>query len=399
MAWFIPATRLDPTEQLPFLQQIENNPGRNYWLKGFAGSGKSVLLLHCLLIDKRRNPNTKAIIVLYTYSLIDMIKEGLPNEYSNTEVVTFYQFRHRHENYDLILVDEIQDLPEHDIREICSKTTTNGRVIFAGDINQSIYDHSSSNDTINEILQIPQNATVTSLNKIWRLSRRIRKISAEYCNDKQNYEAAQVMDFNANVPVSLIKSDNLEQECKWLWYASKEYGNAGYVPAILISNKDKIIQFINSVLRIENKPALNNEWINNGEIQFNSINNHLRNNGIKLQYLGNKYGSFEKAHSDNLVTIITYHSSKGLDFKTVFIPFLNSDYQIFGDYTIARALFFVALTRSREQLILSYSGNQKHPFLTQTIIAECTPKNAADELRRIQNPLGGINNGEDVVVI
>jgi hypothetical protein len=50
-------------------------------------------------------------------------------------------------------------------------------------------------------LQIPQNATVTSLNKIWRLSRRIRKISAEYCNDRQNYEAAQVMDFNANVPV------------------------------------------------------------------------------------------------------------------------------------------------------------------------------------------------------
>src|SRR5690606_29272501 len=107
-------------------------------------------------------------------------------------------------------------------------------------------------------------------------------------------EAAQVMDFNANVPVSLIKSDNLEQECKWLWYASKEYGNAGYVPAILISNKDKIIQFISSVLRIENKPPLNNEWINNGEIQFNSINNHLRNNGIKLQYLGNKFGSFEK---------------------------------------------------------------------------------------------------------
>jgi superfamily I DNA and RNA helicase len=47
-------------------------------LKGFAGSGKSVLLLHCLLIDKRRNPETKAIIVLYTHSLIDMIKEGIP---------------------------------------------------------------------------------------------------------------------------------------------------------------------------------------------------------------------------------------------------------------------------------------------------------------------------------
>ena len=399
MPWFIPETRLDPTEQLPFLKQIKDNPNRNFWLKGFAGSGKSVLLLHCLLIDKRRNPETKAIIVLYTYSLIDMIKEGLPNEYANTEVITFYQFRNRHENYDLILVDEIQDLPEHDIREICSKTTTNGRVIFAGDINQSIFDHSSSSDTINSILQVPQNATVTSLNKIWRLSRRIRKISAEYCNDRQNYEAAQVMDFNANVPVTLIKADNIEQESKWLWTAAKEYGNAGYVPAILISSKDRIIQFIASVLTNENKPPLNTDWINGGEIQFNSINTHLRNNGIKLQYLGNRFGSFEKAHSENLTTILTYHSAKGLDFKTVFLPFLNNTYQIFGDYSIAKALFFVGLTRSREQLIISYSGAEKHPFLTPTINAECTTKIAADELRRIQNPFGGVNNGDDIVVI
>ena len=399
MPWFIPQTRLDPTEQLPFLQQVENTPSRNFWLKGFAGSGKSVLLLHCLLIEKRRNPNAKAIIVLYTYSLIDMIKEGIPNEYRGTEVITFYQFRHRHENYDLILVDEIQDLPEHDIREICSKTTTSGRVIFAGDINQSIYDHSSSNDTINTILQIPQNATVTSLNKIWRLSRRIRKISAEYCNDRQNYEAAQVMDFNANVPVSLVNADSLEQECKWLWAASKEYGEAGYVPAILISSHDRIIHFISSVLQNENKPSLNSDWINGGEIQYHSINKHLKTNGIKLQYLGNKFGSFEDANSENLVTIITYHSSKGLDFKTVFIPFLNSSYQIFGDYTIARALFFVALTRSREQLILSYCGSEKHPFLTTTILGECTLKNAVDELRRLQNPFGNLNNDNDVVVI
>ena len=46
MPWFIPETRLDPTEQLPFLKQIKDNPNRNFWLKGFAGSGKSVLLLH-----------------------------------------------------------------------------------------------------------------------------------------------------------------------------------------------------------------------------------------------------------------------------------------------------------------------------------------------------------------
>ena len=55
MPWFIPRTQLDTVEQIPFLQQVENNPNRNYWLKGFAGSGKSVLLLHCLIDEKLRN--------------------------------------------------------------------------------------------------------------------------------------------------------------------------------------------------------------------------------------------------------------------------------------------------------------------------------------------------------
>jgi hypothetical protein len=297
MPWFIPTTKLDSTEQLPFLQQIENNPGKNFWLKGFAGSGKSVLLLHCVLIEKRRKPNAKIIIVLYTYSLIDMIREGLPIDYKDIEVVTFYQFRLKAESYDLILVDEIQDLPKDDIVSICSKITTDGRVIFAGDINQSIYDHSTDSETISTILQIPKNGTITSLNKIWRLSRRIRKISAEYCSDRQNYEAAQVMDFNANVPVSLVKADDLEQEFKWLWTSSKEYGEVGYIPAILISNHGRIIQFISSVLKNENKPPLKDEWIIQGDLQYSSINLHLKHNDIKLQYLGNKFGSFEEAHS------------------------------------------------------------------------------------------------------
>jgi hypothetical protein len=58
----------------------------------------------------------------------------------------------------------------------------------------------------------------------------------------------------------------------------------------------------------------------------------------------------------------------------------------------------VALTRSREQLILSYSGNEKHSFLTESIVTECTSKNAADELKRVQNPFENLNNDDDIVV-
>ena len=396
MPWFIPRTQLDTVEQIPFLQQVENNPNRNYWLKGFAGSGKSVLLLHCLIDEKRRNPNANAIIVLYTHSLIDMIGEGIPNEYANTPVVTFYKFRQMHQSFDLILVDEIQDIPEHDLIEINSKRSTNGRVIVAGDINQSIWDHSTPSETIITTI----NSTQYNLNRIYRLSRRIRTITADFCEDKQAYLAAQVMDFNTNVPVTLVKADNIEQEYKWLWSSANQYAQAGYVPSILIAKHEYIVPFFNAILRLENKPALSNEIANPRDKNYSPINSHFRNHNLSIQYLGSKFGSFEEAHSRNLVTVMTYHSSKGLDFKTVFIPFLNQGYEIWREpISRAKTLFFVALTRSREQLLLSYSGNSRHPFLTQSFMNECQIKNAAEEINRIQNPLGGVNNGEDVVVI
>lgn len=399
MPWFIPRTQLDTVEQIPFLQQVENNPNRNYWLKGFAGSGKSVLLLHCLIDEKLRNRNSNAIIVLYTHSLIDMIEEGIPQEFNGTPVVTYFKFMKMGGTFDLILVDEIQDIPEHVLIEIESKRSVNGRIIVAGDINQSIYDNATSSDLIRTRIGIPNNGAEYPLNRIYRLSRRIRTISADFCQDRQTFLAAQVMDLNPNVPVTLVKANSPSEEINWLWKSSKEYADAGYAPAIIISNHEEIITFISSLLAIENKPPLQNEWINTKEKDYNAINRHLASNGIKLQYLGNKFGSFEQAHSHNLVTIITYHSSKGLDWKAVFIPFLKSEYVIFGDFERAKTLFFVALTRSREQLFLSYSGNNRHSFITPTIVAECTPKNAADELRRIQNPFGNLNNDNDVVVI
>lgn len=396
MPWFIPRKQLDTVEQIPFLQQVENNPNKNYWLKGFAGSGKSVLLLHCLLDEKRRNPNANAIIILYTHSLIDMISEGIPNEYGNTPVVTFYKFRKMHKTFDLILVDEIQDIPEHDLIEINSKLSTNGRIIVAGDINQSIWDHSTPSETIITTI----NSTQYNLNRIYRLSRRIRTISADFCEDKQAYLAAQVMDFNADVPVTLVKADNIEQEYKWLWLSAKQYAQAGYVPSILIAKHEYIVPFFNAILRLENKPTLSNEIANPRDKDYGPINSHFRNYNLSIQYLGSKFGSFEEAHSRNLVTVMTYHSSKGLDFKTVFIPFLNQGYEIWREsISRAKTLFFVALTRSREQLLLSYSGNSRHPFLTQSFMNECQIKNAAEEINRIQNPLGVVNNGEDIVVI
>ena len=60
--------------------------------------------------------------------------------------------------------------------------------------------------------------------------------------------------------------------------------------------------------------------------------------------------------------IMTYHGSKGLEFDTVFLPFLNSGDVPHGRNLSAmeleeeRRLFYVAVTRAKKSLYLSCEG-------------------------------------------
>jgi hypothetical protein len=391
MSWFIPYNQLD-TEQLEFLQQVGNNRSDNYWLKGYAGSGKSVLLIHCLLKEKERNPASRVIIVLYTHALIDMIKTGIPAQYSHTPVVTYYQFSTMNGTWDLVLVDEVQDLPEHIVRDVQSKGT---RVIVAGDVNQSIYDDVCPTQQIERILASQSFA----LGIIHRISRRIRQIAQFFCADRAGFNASSIGGMVERIP-TLVHATTKTEETKWLLMAAKQYAEAGYAPAILIPRHEYIFEFLQSILHNEGKPAIPNEYAGRGRANYDYINDHLSANGIKFQYLGNGSGSFEHASSRHLVTVMTYHSAKGLDFKAVFVPYLTPSLEIWrDDENRSKTLFFVAVTRSREQLFLSYHGNAKHKYLNQIPNTDFHPLTAAAELQRMSNPLGVINNDDEPLVV
>ena len=330
MSWFIPYPQLD-NEQLEFLENSEKESDKNFWLKGYAGSGKSVLLIHLLLKEKERKPNSRVIIVLYTHALIDMIRSGIPEEYNSISVVTYHQFYKMTGTWDLVLVDEVQDLPEYIVRDIHSKGK---RVIVAGDTNQSIYDDVCETDKINEIL----NGKSFTLGIIHRISRSIRKIAQFFCYDKNGFNAAS-MGRIVNLPPRLIKAKDKEGELKWLILSAKEYAHNHYSPAILIPGHFEIFNFFQKLLAFEGKPLLSEDLDTSQggdrRSKYNSINIHIRQNGLKFQYLGNGAGSFAKAGNEDLVTVMTYHSAKGLDFKSVFIPFLSAASAIFKYDSIA----------------------------------------------------------------
>ena len=99
---------------------------------------------------------------------------------------------------------------------------------------------------------------------------------------------------------------------------------------------------------------------------YDQVNRELESQGLAIQYIGNKYGNLTDSDSKALTYIMTYHSVKGLDFETVFMPFLDEDQTFWRDGSdIERRLFFVAATRSRRNLFLSYSSLNPHRLVQQ----------------------------------
>lgn len=91
--WMIREDQLDP-DQRDFIN-IESRKKGNIWIQGFAGSGKSVLLLHKLREVLEKEPNVSICIIVFTHSLIAMFEAGMKelNIKQDIPVMTYFQFK------------------------------------------------------------------------------------------------------------------------------------------------------------------------------------------------------------------------------------------------------------------------------------------------------------------
>ena len=105
---------LDP-QQKEFLKKLKekNYVGFNSWIKGFPGSGKSVLLVYAVkrLLAEKAKKGAKIVVVVFTHSLVELCKLELAElQLDGIEVLTMYQFYKSTKKWDYILCDEVQDL-------------------------------------------------------------------------------------------------------------------------------------------------------------------------------------------------------------------------------------------------------------------------------------------------
>jgi len=374
MAWMIREDQLDP-DQKDFINSESRKTG-NIWIKGFAGSGKSVLLVHHLKDVLSRQPRATVAVVVYTKSLIDMFKTGMKEVGlpANIPVMTYYEFVEKNtSHFDFIVCDEVQDLPS---RVLYAMKSRSGKLIVAGDSNQSIYDIDPKwRDAIVQPSQIGTiiGATAFQLQMIHRLTRSIINAVQKLIPGMDIWGARRDTT-KIDVNIRLCEASDDKAEVKYVFEESQKGVAVGDSSVILFPTNNDIAKFISQLLLVLNKPAWSNKVNNWGKPDYGNLNNHLQTNSVKLQFIGSGYGSLGDASLSKTTILMTYHSSKGLDFDNVFLPFLNNSLNIGSNNS--QTLFMVALTRSRKNLYLSYSG-YTHNFVDR-FKADCTKILIAD---------------------
>lgn len=345
-------------EQTDFRNQVWTEKG-NVYVSGFPGSGKSVCLLYAVKTIRDKEPNASILFVEFTHSLIKMIEAALSElRLKNIQVVTYADFERNYRgSYDYIICDEVQDMSAS-LLELMKRRAK--RVIVGGDPNQSIYETMPNGGPIvgqDEMKRIltPKTSELTILHRLNKFI--IRGINSFMPQMRMLAEKSSML--KKHKPAYVWHCIDQTDEVKRIMDDAKTALNYGESVAILLPAHWKIENFVNIYLQSVGKPTFDfTQDRQYGKPNYGLLNEHLEKHGVKMQSITNGYGSLV-TDSDKII-LSTYHSSKGLDFDKVFMPFCN---QGNGNEDDPR-LFMVAMSRSRKDLTLSYTTNMNR-FIQQ----------------------------------
>ena len=320
---------------------------------GCAGSGKSVLaLIKAQRIQKEYGTNYKVIVftkALCKYMNSGKQELGLTNDFYYHMEWKYQRERHgsfmvysKDENgnkvpympsADYIIVDEIQDFSNNEIREFLNATNKN--FFFFGDTAQSIYGGFKTTVPVNQISSIvPSNMRV----KNWEL----------YRNYRLPLPVAKVVQ-----PVGIGLPPLIEST-----YKSKETS----IPRFLKYNSDNDqIKAINDIITKNNMTDVAILMPDNKYVK--AVYDQLKAMGGNYELRYNDKEDFRNCHDSlNFAStnpkVMTYHSAKGLQFETVFLPYIEK----FSGQNSDRKALYVAMTRTYRNLYVMYSQSLPFPL-------------------------------------
>jgi superfamily I DNA/RNA helicase len=343
------------------------------WVSGFAGNGKSVVLVHTMEQLADLETDASIAFVTYTHALKDLVRHSLlPKHKNRIQVKTHTNFISDKEEYDYVFLDEVQDISEKHLEKIRSLS---GSLVLAGDFAQSIY---PANDPITvDNLRKSFRVQEHRLLKMFRLTKRLAEIVVKLL-PKGLFTQGEPSLLAEEVPPRLFSFDDIDDEYSWLWKEACLYAKTRSPAVILFPFRKDIEYFLNFVGNTEgigNAPGRAGYKRGQGSSDpYEDINNFFKNANLEtlVQVLGSGSGSdaLGAASERKVVFVMTYHSVKGLDFDTVFVPSLNFGKKLYPglealsmDENLENKLLFVALTRSRKNLFMSFSGSSPHKLV------------------------------------
>lgn len=336
--WYISEEELDD-DQLRILYAKNGS----HVVEGCAGSGKTTLALHKLR-DLISSDEESILFLVYTVSLQTFITDGaeeliknLNNNYNIYTIDTFFSKHYdKQSKYDYILIDEVQDI-EYDrlkkLNNICKKD-----IILYGDDNQQIFLDFNENHNL-KIINIRKKLLKLDdsrhyiLNKNYRLPKKIARFAGKIIKDKGLLESKC-----DELDGDIIVNKYIDLDAELLDIINIIDKNSLLNVGILFPNNDGVLSGINTF-----KENYENED-NKVEYKYIDENGKIQEN---LRF-----------NTDN-PKLLTYHSSKGLEFQHVFVVACNEIRK--PDVSNYRESFYVACTRTRGDLYLSYNSSVKNP--------------------------------------
>lgn len=258
----------------------------------------------------------------------------------------------RPRRYKHIIVDEGQDFSPMMLKALVKAIPPDGSFTFFGDIAQQIYGNSLS-----------WKASGIEIKKIW-------KFEYNYRNPKEIALFAQ----------DVLKHPKWERKGEEYVTANLEVPAAGIKPT-LVKYHDANEEIAEIVKLLKNRGGRNVVIVQTRQ-QVSHFLTTLHNSGISAnEIIKDKSSSIKDG-----VYVTTFYSAKGLEFDTVFVPFLNEEDYPDPEkleknedkekvYQRALKLFYVAVTRAKHSIVMSYS----------TELTSLFPKDSENYIYRVKS--------------
>ena len=307
-------------------------------VSGCAGSGKSVLALIKAQRIQREKKTDNYQIIVFTKALCGYMNAGRNDLGLSKKFIYHWNFQKDNcPHSDYVIVDEIQDFDKEEIQQFIK--ATNKHFFFFGDTAQSIYNGLPKKDgTIKETLPVnrisglvPFDMEFETFNLChnYRLPLPVAKVV--------NYVGIGLPPFNENIYKSvekeiprIIRYENLEKQIDAIaqMILNKRVSDVG----ILVPHNEDV-KIVHEML---------NERKITHELKYSNFPNSIETLDVSTEN----------------PKLMTYHSAKGLQFETVFIPNVVDKSEKESD----RKALYVAMTRTYRNLYVMYSGNLPFPL-------------------------------------